>query len=47
MKKDSRKTQRRYKQGCAVIDNSLKLDSRVELLGLIYLIEKVRVKPKG
>ena len=34
MKKDSRKTQRRYKQGCAVIDNSLKLDSRVAVIRL-------------
>ena len=34
MKKDSRKTQRRYKQGCAVIDSSLKLDSRVAVIRL-------------
>ena len=34
MKKDSIKTQRRYKQGCAVIDNSLKLDSRVAVIRL-------------
>ena len=34
MKKDIRKTQRRYKQGCAVIDNSLKLDSRVAVIRL-------------
>ncbi|MDY5115244.1 MAG: inovirus-type Gp2 protein [Campylobacter sp.] len=34
MKKDSRKTQRRHKQGCAVIDSSLKLDSRVAVIRL-------------